>query len=174
MSDRTPTAPAAGQATPTEADRDRIRRLVAAVDEIGIEKPTAVRVDDPSIPSFKDGPRVGDAPPVDQPGRPSMSPKASDASALMVAGGFFSLCLGAAISGVLYFSHGANEAVVITLCAAPPAAFLSLGALLKRAKQAAEAAPPEIHNHYNGPVTQDQRTTQSRNTGVWVKNDNRQ
>ena len=165
----TPTATAAGQATPTQADRDRIRRLMAAVDEIGIATPTAVRVEDPSIPSFKDGPRVGDAPPVDQPGRPPMSPRANDASVMMIAGGFLSLCLGAAVSAVLHFSGGANEIVVITLCAAPPATFLAIGRLLKRAKQ---VVPAEIHNHYNGDVHQDQRSVQSRNTGVWVKNTN--
>jgi len=165
-----PTATAAGQATPTDADRDRIRRLVAAVDEIG--QPTAVRVDDPSIPSWREGSRVGSTPAVDQPGRPPMSPRANDASVMMIAGGFLSLCLGAAISAVLHFSGGANETVVITLCAAPPATFLAIGRLLKRAKQVVEAAPPEIHNHYNGPVHQDQRSVQSRNAGVWVKNNN--
>lgn len=155
-----PAAPAAGQATPTEADRERIRRLVAAVDEIGT--PTRYRDDTPI-------PKTGTAPPVEQPGRPGMSKGATDASVMMIAGGFLSLCLGAAVSGVLYFSQGANETVVITLCAAPPAAFIALGALVKKFKQ---AAPDEIHNHYTGPVHQDQRNVQNKNVGAWIKNTN--
>src|ERR1044072_6118336 len=30
-------------------------------------QPTAVRIDDPAIPSYKDGPRAGDTPPLPQP-----------------------------------------------------------------------------------------------------------
>ncbi|GGM06119.1 hypothetical protein GCM10010099_22830 [Streptomyces cinereus] len=164
-----PAAPAAGQAIPTDADRDTIRRLVAAIDEIGADKPTAVRLDDPSVPSWKDGPRIGDAPPVDQPGRPSMSPRATDASVMMTAAGFLSLCLGAAVSAVLHFSGDANQTVVITLCVAPPATFLALRSLFKSAKQ---AMPDEIHNHISGDVHVDQRNVQNKNVGAWVKNIN--
>ena len=144
-----PTASAAGQATPTDADRERIRRLFAAVDEIGAEQPTAVRVDDPAIPSWKDGPRVGTAPPIDQPGRPSMSPRATDASVLMLCAGAGSLMLSGGISLVLWSSGHADPTVVGWMAIAPPAAFLSLKALIKGAKR---AATPEIHNHvHNGP-----------------------
>ena len=161
-----PAAPAAGQAIPSDADRDRIRRLVAAVDEIG--QPT--RYDDPDLPSWKDGSRIGDAAPVAQKGRPPMSSKATDDSARMLSGGFLTLCLGAAASAVLHFSKGADETVIITLCAAPPAAFLSLGALVKKIKG---AIPPEVHTHDEGPVYQDQRKVDSKNYGLWAKTDNR-
>lgn len=172
MPDRTPTAPAAGQTTPTQADRDTIRRLMAAVDEI--EQPTSVRVDDPTVPSWRDGARIGTAPPVPQPGRPPMSQGATDASALMLSGGVASVLVGGAVSLVMFTSGHADPVVCGIVFGSPAALALAASRLLKRAKQVAEAAPPEIHNHYNGPVHQDQRTTQSRNTGVWVKNDNRQ
>ncbi|KOU62105.1 hypothetical protein ADK57_25910 [Streptomyces sp. MMG1533] len=143
--------------------------MFAAVEEIAADKPTAIRIDDPAVPSWADGSRIGTAPPVEQPGRPSMTPQATGASVMMIAAGWLSLCLGAAVSAVLYFSHGANETVVIALCAAPPVTFFSLGALVKKVKQ---AAPDVINNHYNGPVHQDQREVKNKNTGIWVKNTN--
>lgn len=135
------------ESTPTDHDREQIRRLIAAVDEVAA--PT--RYDNPELPAWKDGSRIGATPAVPQEGRAPMSSKATDDSVRMIAGGFLTLCAGAALSAVLYFSHGADETVVITLCAAPPAAFLSLGALVKKAKQ---LAPAEVHNHYEGPVDQ--------------------
>ncbi|MEY9995871.1 hypothetical protein ABIE67_007903 [Streptomyces sp. V4I8] len=149
-----PAAPAAGQA---HID-DNARRLLAAVEE-AMQTPTSYRDDTPV-------PRYGDTLPVQQPGRPAMSEKATDASVMMIAGGFLSLCLGAAISGVLYFSGTANETVVITVCAAPPVTFLALKSLIKGVKRA-----PEIHNHhYSGPVHQQHTETHSRS--IWNKNTN--
>jgi len=52
-----PTLPLSEEAAETEA-----ARLIYAA-----YQPTAVRVDDPDIPSYKDGPRVGTTPPVPQP-----------------------------------------------------------------------------------------------------------
>ncbi|KAB1146912.1 hypothetical protein F7R91_14620 [Streptomyces luteolifulvus] len=115
-------------------------------------------------------PRYGPTPPVQQPGIPAMSERATDASVMMIAGGFLSLCLGAAASAVLYFSGTANETVVIAICAGPPATFLALKSLVKGVKK---AAMPEIHNHtYNGTVHQ--RHTHSSTRGVWVKTNNQQ
>lgn len=154
-----PTAPAAGQA---RLD-DQAQQLVAAVEE-AMRTPTSYRDNSPV-------PQIGSAPPVDQPGRPSMSPRATDASVMMIAGGFLSLCLGAAVSAVLHFSGTANETVVIALCAGPPAAFLAAKSLIKGFKQ---AMPDEIHNHYSGPVHQDQRNVHTSTRGVWAKTNNQQ
>jgi hypothetical protein len=107
-------------------------------------------------------PAVGSAPPAVQPGRPPMSQQATGASVMLIAGGFFSLCLGAAVSAVMYFSQAANETVVVTLCAAPPALFLSLGALMKRLRK---VMPDEHHHHYEAPVFQDHSTVT--NTNRW-------
>ncbi|MGW4603713.1 hypothetical protein ACWENS_10630 [Streptomyces sp. NPDC004532] len=114
-------------------------------------------------------PTIGTSPPVAQPGRPPMSQKATDASAMMIAGGFLSLCLGGAVSMVLYFTSKADPTVIVSLCAAPPAAFIALKGLVKGLKS---AAMPDIHNHhYSGPVTQTNRTTNTR--AVWSKTVNK-
>ncbi|WP_405673214.1 hypothetical protein [Streptomyces sp. NBC_01530] len=164
-------------ATTGQADRNtvinqRADQLLAALNgaiEREKQTPTSVRVDDPTIPSFKDGPRVGDTPPVDQPGRPAMSGKATDASAMMIAGGFLSLCIGGAVSMVMYFSGKADPTVIISLCAGPPATFIALKSLIKGAHR---AAMPEVHNHhYNGPVQQRNSTTNTR--AVWSKTINK-
>jgi len=162
-----PTALAAGQATPTDADRDTIRRLFAALDEVTAEKPTAVRVEDPSIPSFKDGPRIGDTPPVQQPGRPPMSPGATDASTLMLTAGAASLMVSGGISLVLWTSGHADPTVIAWMAAGPPMAFLSLKALVKGVKRAAMS---EVHNH-NGPEYHEHRTDNRKS--IWSKTINK-
>lgn len=151
-------APAAGQAAPTDADREAARRLIAALDEL----PTSFRDDTPV-------PKIGDALPVQQPGRPAMSERATDASVMMIAGGFFSLCLGAAVSAVLHYSGHANPVVVGLICATPPIAFFSIRGLVKSLKQ---ALPAEIHNHYEGTVYQDQRNVHTSTRGLWAKTNN--
>jgi hypothetical protein len=129
-------------------------KLIAAVNDALPVAPIRVRVD-------TELPRTAPAP-VEQSGRPPMSQQATGASVMLIAGGFFSLCLGAAVSAVMYFSQAANETVVITLCAAPPALFLSLGALMKRLRK---VAPDEHHHHYEAPVFQDHSTVT--NTNRW-------
>jgi hypothetical protein len=154
-----PTAPAAGQA---HLD-DQARQLLAAVEE-AMRTPTSYRDDAPV-------PMVGTAPPVAQPGRPPMSQKATDVSALMLSGGLASLPIGAAASLVLWASGHADPMVIAVICAAPTTLILALSRLVKRAK---ETAPDEIHNHYNGPVYQDQRNVHSSTRGVWAKTNNQQ
>jgi hypothetical protein len=153
-----PAAPAAGQSTNPLTESV----IQAAVRDVISQ--SSYRDDTPV-------PEIGDAPPVAQPGIPPMSSKATDASVMMIAGGFLSLCLGTATSAVLYFSGQADPVVVGCICAAPPVAFFSLRGLVKSLKG---AAPDEIHNHYTGPVHVDQRETRTENKGVWVKNTNQQ
>ncbi|HKT04468.1 MAG TPA: hypothetical protein VJT31_33550, partial [Rugosimonospora sp.] len=120
---------------------------------------------------WKDGSRIGSTPAVPQEGRAPMSSKATDDSVRMLAGGFLTLCAGAAVSAVLYFSRGADETVVVTLCAAPPAAFLSLGALVKKIKR---LVPDETHHHYNGPVSQEHTEVHMKGNGLIVRNSSQQ
>ncbi|MDX2528035.1 hypothetical protein [Streptomyces europaeiscabiei] len=152
-----PAAPAAGQAHNPLTDS-----VINAAVEHAIEK-AKLEGTSPDVV-------IGTTPPVPQPGRPPMSEKATDASVMMIAAGFLSICLGAAVSGVLYFSGNANETVVIAICTAPPVTFVALKSLVKSAKQ---AAPAETHNHYTGTVIQNQRETRTENKGVWVKTNNR-
>jgi hypothetical protein len=166
MSDRTPTATAAGQATPTQADRDTIRRLVAAIDEI--EQPTSVRVDDPAVPSWHEGPRVGTTPPVPQP-----DSRIVPAWALGVAVG--SLGVGAGITfvgcGVWLACKGLSSVIhslsTVTLAGvltvAIPFAGLAMvvtavGGAISKAKR---AVVPDVH-HHNGPEYHEHHTDNRR------------
>jgi hypothetical protein len=154
-----PAAPAAGQTSPTDADRDRIRRLMAAVDEI----PTSYRNTDPV-------PAVGAAPPVAQPGRPPMSQRAVDASTVMLSASAATLPPGAIAIGVMLASGYADPVVIGMICAAPAVIavpIIAVARLLRAAKP-----EPDVHHHYNGPVHQ--QTTHSSTRGVWARTDNRQ
>lgn len=122
--------------------------------------------------SFRDDrpvPAIGSTPPVAQHGRPPMTAAATGASVMLIAGGFFSLCLGGAVSAVMYFSHNANETVVLALCSAPPVTFVALGALVKKVKK---IAPDEHHHYYDGPVYQDHSET-TNNNRWWGKSSTR-
>ncbi|MGW3955161.1 hypothetical protein ACWEKM_30445 [Streptomyces sp. NPDC004752] len=126
------------------------------------ETPTAHR-DDTPVPAY------GSAPPVAQPGRPPMSQGATDASVLMLAGGATTAMVGGTAAVLMYVSQYADPIVCAIVFGAPTALLLALAKLAKRAKPA-----PEIHQHYEGPVYQDQRNVHSRTTGVWAKTNNQQ
>ncbi|GGV45849.1 hypothetical protein [Streptomyces spectabilis] len=105
-------------------------------------------------------PTVGDAQPVAQPGRPPMSQKATDGSALMLAGSVLIVATGGAASLVLWASGQANPVVIGIVCAAPPAAFHSLKGL---AKIFSRTGPRELHQTYNAPVHQINSTVTTHN-----------
>lgn len=159
--------PAATPAGPPAPDTlRRAAQIAAAVDAV-YEQPTAIRITDPDIPSWQDGPRIGTAPPVtDQPGtrRPPMSQRAVDLNTTLISTSVVITAIGGAVTGILWASHYANPTVIQWLCGcavAVPAAFavaaLAFKSLMKSAKEVVQAAPPEIHQHYNGYV--DQRST---------------
>ncbi|MET9957194.1 hypothetical protein ABZ135_37350 [Streptomyces sp. NPDC006339] len=133
--------------------------LIAAVEAAYAPAETAYRDPAPL-------PVVGTTPPVAQPGRPPMSQKATDASVVMLAAGAASLPIGGSAALVLW-ALGQVDPVVLALAAGAPVAVLAtLGRLLGRAKQAAEAAPPTHHHHYAGPVHQDHRHTETTARGL--------
>ncbi|MGW4493782.1 hypothetical protein [Streptomyces sp. NPDC004376] len=142
---------------PTDADREQIRRLVAAVNEI----PTAHRDDTPL-------PRYGPAPPVSQPGRAPMSQRAVDDSVRMLSASVLIAVSGGTVTTVLWATGYANPTVIALVFGAPTALVLALGRLARRARG---VLPSEVHNHYNAPV--EQHTTQTSVRGVWAKNINR-
>jgi hypothetical protein len=170
-----PAAPAAGQTTPTDADRERIRRLFAALDEIEAEKPTAVRVDDPTIPSHKDGPRIGTAPPVAQPGIPPQSSGAVDYAVRVLATGVAGTLLSGGAALILAASPAADPVVCGIVFGAPMSLAVPIAALsglAKRTKEVAQAAPTEIHQTYTGPVHQQHTETHTSSRSIWNKNTN--
>ena len=116
-------------------------------------------------------PPVGTTPPVTQPGRPPMSSKAVDDTARMLGASVLIASSGGAATAILWASGYANPAVVAAVFGAPTALVLALGRLAKRARN---VLPEEHHHHYDGPVYQDQRHQNSKNTGLWAKTTNSQ
>jgi len=169
-----PTATAAGQATPTATDRDTIRRLVAAIDEI--EQPTSVRVDDPAVPSWHEGPRIGATPPVAQPDSRIVPAWALGIAVGSIGVGAGSIGLGCAVwlackglSSVIHSLSTVTLAGVLTV--AIPFAGLAMivtavGGAISKAKR---AVVPDVH-HHTGPEYHEHHTTNTR--AVWVKNIN--
>ncbi|MFB7953403.1 hypothetical protein [Streptomyces sp. NPDC056045] len=119
-------------------------------------------------------PAYGPTPPVPQPGRPPMSQRATDASALMLSGSVAALSTGGATSLVLY-TLGQVDPVTLAIGAAGPVALvLAAASLLRSAARAKADAHTEHHHHYTGPVHQDQRTARTTTRGVWAKTTNQQ
>ncbi|MEW2463121.1 hypothetical protein AB0872_20755 [Microbacterium sp. NPDC047426] len=114
-------------------------------------------------------PRYGDAPPVPQPGRPPMSSKAVDDTARMLGASVLIAVSGGSTTAILWASGYANPAVVALVFGAPTALALAIGRVMKRAK---EATPDVHHHHYAGHV--DQRTVQTKTTGLWARTNNQQ
>ncbi|MCX5145111.1 hypothetical protein [Streptomyces sp. NBC_00338] len=137
-------------------------QIAAAVDEAYMEKRTAVRIDDPDVPSWKDGARIGTAPAVPQPGQPPMSQWAVDASGVMKGIAVASLPVG----GALWLVGQVDPLTLGIMCGSPVALALAVGRLVAHIKATVEAAPPTIHQHYNGSVTQDSRNITTSTRGV--------
>lgn len=155
---------------PADARKADAAAFLAAVEDAlhagANTTPTAYRDETPV-------PAIGTTPPVAQPGRPPMGSKATDDSVRMIAAGFLTLCTGAAASGVLHYSGDADPVVIGLIAVAPisiAVPILALSRLMRRATQAAEAAPATHHHHYAGTVQQDHRTVNQRTSGVWVDN----
>jgi hypothetical protein len=169
-----PTAPAAGQATPTAADYENIRRLFAALDEIKAEQPTAVRVDDQSIPSYKDGPRIGDTPHVPQPDSRIVPAWALGLAVGSIGVGVGSIGLGCAVwlackglSSVIHSLSSVTLAGVLTV-AIPFAGIAMVVTAIGGAFNKVRSVNTTTNNHYNGPVRQESRV--NKQTGIWNKN----
>ncbi|WP_405392989.1 hypothetical protein OG596_37430 [Streptomyces sp. NBC_01102] len=110
----------------------------------------------PTPTSFRDEselPTVGTTPPVAQPGRPPMSQKATDASALMLSGSVAALSVGGATSLVLYTLGQVDPVVLAVGAAGPVALVLAAGSLLRSVGRVKADMHTENHNHFNGPVT---------------------
>lgn len=169
-----PTATPAGRANAADA----AQAFLADIESIMATRPTAtsVRIEDPNIPSWQDGARIGTTPPVtDQPGtrRPPMSQRAVDLNTTLISTSVVITALGGATSAVLWASGHANPTVIGWVCAcivAIPAALaipvLALKSLAKTAKEVAEAAPPTINQHYSGYIDQRQTQLHTKTTGV--------
>ncbi|MFJ3771118.1 hypothetical protein ACIPX0_05420 [Streptomyces sp. NPDC090075] len=149
--------------TDAEAAAEAQRIITAAYRPVPAV-PTAYRDDSPL-------PRYGNALPVPQQGTPPMSQRATDASRLMIAGGLATVPPGLIAIGLLIASRHADPTVIALLLGGPAVPIFALARLLRRVK---DVVPPEIHNHYDGLVYQDQRHVHSTTRGVWAKTTNQQ
>jgi hypothetical protein len=134
----------------------------------------------PVATSYKDVspvPPIGYAPPVAQHGRAPMSQRATDISGVMLAAGVASVPISGGISLVMWTVGQVNPVVVGIVCVAPVVFLGALSRVFKGAKEVVEAAPPVIHQHFEGDVTvhQDNSTHNTKNTALiaHTKNDNR-
>jgi hypothetical protein len=150
---------------PQHTDREYAEQLIAAVNE-ALLPPTAYRDSSPI-------PAVGPTPPVAQPGRPPMSQKATDASALMLAAGAASLPIGGATSLVLYTLGHVDPAALAIGAAAPVALALAIGALIRTASRGLQGIHTEHHHHYAGPVSQEHHTVSTQTRGLFAKTINK-
>lgn len=157
-----PAAPAAGQA---HLD-DQARQLLAAVEE-AMRTPTSYRDDSPI-------PAVGAALPVAQPGIPPMSPRVTEITRAVMYSSLATVPPGLIAVAVMVASAHANPTVIGMICAAPAALAVPILAIARLIRRAGEAAPAAIHNHYEGPVYQDQRNVHSSTRGMWAKTTNQQ
>ncbi|MYV42921.1 hypothetical protein GT030_29660 [Streptomyces sp. SID1328] len=142
---------------------DQARAFLADVeDALAPAVPTSYR--DDTLPAQS---TVGTTPPVPQPGRPAMSQRATDASALMLAAGVASVPIGG-VASLFVYTLGQVDPTTLAIAAAAPATIalpiLALCRLAGRARQVVEAAPPIVHQHYAGPV--DQRTVTATARGL--------
>lgn len=147
-----PEQPVAGQ--PDTTIHDNAARFLAAISDI--EKATYHRDDTPL-------PVVGSAPPVEQPGRPAMSQKATDTSVLMLAGGFTTVMVSGSAAGLMYFSQFADPVACAIVLGAPVALVMAVSRLVAKAHS---AAPQPVTNHFHGTVHHDGRTVTSTTRGV--------
>lgn len=133
----------------------------------------------PALAYFRDPspvPAVGDALPVAQPGRPPMSPRATDASVVMLAGGAGVLMAGGGTGLALWALAGVSPVTLALAVGAPVAVVAALARLVRSAGQAAaqaaaQAAPVTHHHTYAGPVTQtNTSTTATTARGLFARN----
>lgn len=131
----------------------------------------------PNLPSHKDGPQIGDTPPVLQPDSRIVPAWALGIAVGSLGVGAGSIGLGCAVwlackglSSVIHSLSTVTLAGVLTV--AIPFAGLAMiataiGGAISKAKQ---AATPEIH-HHNGPEYHEHQTTNTR--AVWAKTINK-
>ena len=167
-----PTATAAGQATPTDAEREMIRRLMAAVDEI----PSPTSYNDPDLPSHKDGPQIGDTAPVPQPDSRIVPAWALGLAVGSIGVGAGSIGLGCAVwlvcKGLSSVIHSLSSVTLtgVLVAAAPFAGAAMLATAIGGA--ISKSRTTNITNIRNGPTHEEHHTITSRSIWNTTKNIN--
>lgn len=151
-----------------EAAKDEAARLI-----YDAYKPTKVRVEDPAIPSFQDGPRIGTTPPVAQPDSriaPQWAVGIAVAS-IGVGAGVTGLGCGAwlVFKGLSMVSVPSLQTfvwVIVAPFAGAAMLFTAAGGAISKFKK---AALPDVH-HHNGPEYHEHTTTSSKSIWNTTKN----
>ena len=152
-----------------EAAKDEAARLI-----YDAYKPTALRIEDPDIPSWKDGPRVGTAPPVLQPDSriaPQWAVGIAVAS-LGVGAGATGLGCAAwlAFKGLSLVSVPSLQTFVWVIVAPFAGAAMLITAAGGAISKFKKAALPDVH-HHNGPEYHETRVDNRKS--VWSKTVNK-
>ncbi|EGE40806.1 hypothetical protein GTY83_07125 [Streptomyces sp. SID4928] len=156
-----PEQPVAGQ--PDTTIRRNADQLVVAVDEALFAG---------QVTSYRDNtplPAVGPNPPVQQPGPPPMSQWAIDASGVLKAVSVASLPIG----GALWIVGQIEPWALGIILGSPAVAALAVARLVAKVKDANQAAPQPVVQHFHGTVHHDERTVTSTTRGVIAKTQNR-
>jgi hypothetical protein len=154
--------------TDAEAEVEALRLITDAyrpAPSAPVHTPTSFRDDTPR-------PANGTTPPVPQPGRPPMSQGATDASVLMLAGAGSVSMVSVSAGILMYLSQYADPVVCGIVLGAPTVVVLALCRLVRRAKEAVAAAPPVIHQHYEGTVHQDHSSYSTETRGLIARTRN--
>lgn len=148
-----PAAPAAGQATSPLTDAI----IRAAVDN-----------------TIHEARRHSTSPPASHRDLPAMSARTTEITRAVMYCSLATVPPGLVAVAVMVASEHANPTVIGMICAAPAAIAVPILALARLLRRAGQAAPTEVHQHYTGPVYQDQRNVHSSTRGVWAKTTNQQ
>ena len=140
-------------------------------------RPTKVVIDNPDIPSYEDGPRVGTTPPVPQPDSRLVPAWALGVAVGSVGVGAGSIGLGCAVwlackglTSVIHSLSSVTLAGVLTVAIPFAGATMLATAIGGAISKAKRAATPEIH-HHNGPEYHETRVDNRKS--VWSKTINR-
>jgi len=168
-----PTAPKAGQPHVDTTANDLLHSIETAMQDAA-QRIAAEQT--PRIPTFykdpTETPQIGTAPPVMQPGRAPMSQKAADATGLILAVGIAAPLIGGGFALAMWGTSLANFKVIGAIAGGVIGIALAVKSLLGSARDVVEAAPPTIHQHFDGAVVhQDHSTHEHKSSGVWVRND---
>ncbi|UZI33984.1 hypothetical protein [Streptomyces sp. VB1] len=166
-----PERPAGRVLSEAEAEAEAARLIAEGYSRTSYTVPVATFYKDPTLAPT--APTVGTAPPQAQPGRTPMSQGATDASVLMLAGGGAVSMVSVSGGILMYLSQYADPVVCGVVLGAPTVVVLALCRLVRRAKEVVEAAPPVIHNHYEGTVVQDNTEINTHTRGVIARTTNR-
>jgi hypothetical protein len=147
-----PEQPLAGQPDPTI--RRNADQIMAAINEIEVEKATSYRDDTPL-------PTIGATPPVQQPGQKDMSQWAIDASGVLKGVSIASVPIGVAV----WLVGQVDPLTLGIILGSPVAVALAVARLVAKVKDANQAAQPVVQ-HFHGPVHHDERTVTSTTRGV--------